>query len=96
MRLWRRIGATAREVLWNALLDARGDGAARSDDEIATEDLDGEVVAQISRDDWYRMLVWCPSLMVAVLEAAEVNGAQGVKERLAERAALVGSGGPPG
>jgi hypothetical protein len=74
----RRDPASSREVLWNALLDARGARAERSDEEIAAEDTEGEVVAEISREDWYRVLVWCPSLMVEVLEAAELHGAQGV------------------
>lgn len=92
----RREPTSSREMLWNALLDARGSGAERSDEEIAAEDVDGEVVAEISRKDWYRVVVWCPSLMVEILEAAETRGLLGVQDRLAGRTVYRESGVPPG
>lgn len=72
-----------RELLWNSILAARGSTAERDDEEIAAGDFDGDVVLVIDRRDWYRMMVWCPSLMVEVLEAAETAGRRGVQDRLA-------------
>lgn len=78
----RRDPSTSRESLWNSLLDARGVSAEHSDEDVAVAEVEGEVVAEISREDWYRLIVWSPSLMVELLEAAEERGASGVLMRL--------------
>lgn len=92
----RRAPATSRELLWNALLDVRGQSAESSDEEVAAADVDGEIVAEISRADWYRVLVWCPSLMVELLEAAETYGQGAVNDLLAQRILYHKADGPPG
>jgi hypothetical protein len=56
--------------------------AEHSDEDVAVAEVEGEVVAEISREDWYRLIVWSPSLMVELLEAAEERGASGVLMRL--------------
>lgn len=78
----RRDPSTSRELLWNGLLDARGASAEQRDEDVAVAEVEGEVVAEISRQDWYRLVVWSPSLMVDLLEAAEKHGVLGVKMRL--------------
>lgn len=78
----RRDPSTPREMLWNELLDARGISAEQSDEDVAVAEVGGEIVAEISREDWYRLVVWSPSLMVDLLEAAEKEGAAGVECRL--------------
>lgn len=78
----RRDPSTSRELLWNSLLDARGVSAEHSDEDVAVVEVEGEVVAEISREEWYRLIVWSPSLMVELLEAAEERGASGVLMRL--------------
>lgn len=92
----RRDPVSPREVLWNALLDTRGVSAERSDEEVAGEDFGGEVVGEISRDLWYRVLVWRPSLIVEVLEVAETWGVRGVEDLLAGMGAPAVVDGPPG
>jgi hypothetical protein len=72
-----------REVLWNALLASRGASADATDEEIAVEDVDGDVVGEINRADWYRTVVWRPELIAEILEAAETNGAESVRMLLA-------------
>lgn len=89
----RKSPASSREVLWNLLLDSRGQTAESSDEEVAAAESGGEVVAEISRSDWYRVLAWRPSLMVEVLEAAEKLGANGFRDRLA---ALLDGASPDG
>lgn len=71
-------------MLWNLLLDSRGQTAENSDEEVAAAESGGEVVAEISRSDWYRVMAWRPSLMVEVLEAAEKLSADGLRHLLAE------------
>jgi hypothetical protein len=75
--------ASDREELWNALLDARGRSAEESDEVVASRDSGGEVLGEISRADWYRVMAWRPELLVRVLEAAETGGALEVGELLA-------------
>ncbi|WP_100470499.1 hypothetical protein [Mycobacteroides abscessus] len=67
----RKDPVSAREVLWNALLDSRGFSSAASDEEIAVEEVDGEEVATITRAVWYQMFAWHPSLIVDLLESVE-------------------------
>jgi hypothetical protein len=79
----RKNPTTERENLWNALLAARGITAEESDEAVAAVDTYGEVVGEISRTDWYRTVAWRPELIVDVLEAAEIGGAQAVSRSLA-------------
>ncbi|MDI3312934.1 MAG: hypothetical protein QJR12_01195 [Mycobacterium sp.] len=85
--VWSRRRAepdSERELLWNALLDARGNTAEASDEEVAAEDLGGEPVGEIRRRDWYRLVVWRPSLIVEVLETAEDFGAEVISSLLGQ------------
>lgn len=63
-------------MLWNSILAGRGLTADRADEDIAAGEFDGDDVCVINRRDWYRTMVWCPNLMVEVLEAAEIAGRQ--------------------
>jgi hypothetical protein len=79
--LWsrrRRQPTSDREELWNALLDVRGTSAEESDEELASRDSGAEVLGEITRADWYRVMAWRPELLVEVLEAAESGGATAV------------------
>ena len=61
-----------RGRLWNLVLASRGDSADRSNEEVADERLEGDVLATISRRGWKSMLahpIWLPEL----LEVAECN-----------------------
>jgi hypothetical protein len=63
-----------RARLWSLVLASRGDSAVRSNEEVADERLDGEVVVTISRVGWKIMLrnsTWLPDL----LDLAECNAA---------------------
>jgi hypothetical protein len=75
----RKDPKVAREVLWNALLRARGASADESDESVAAVETDDQVLGEISRTDWYRTVVWRPELIVNILESAEMGGAQNVK-----------------
>lgn len=91
----RRDPASAREELWNRLLDVRGATADESDEEVAAADVDGDVVGEVSRADWYGVVVWRPELVTALLEAAEAEGRAGVAKLLAEIAVIAALGHPP-
>lgn len=81
--LWsrrRKDAATSREVLWNALLDSRGDSSNESDEAVASRDVGGEVLGEISRNDWYRIVVWRPNIWTALLEVSEDEGVQGLQK----------------
>lgn len=91
----RRDPASAREELWNRLLDVRGATADDSDEEVAAVDVEGEVVGEVSRSDWYRVVVWRPELVTRLLEAAEAEGAGGVALLLAEIRGVAALGHPP-
>ncbi|WP_235631018.1 protein rep [Mycobacteroides abscessus] len=67
----RKEPESAREVLWNSLLDSRGVSAAASDEEVAVEEVHGEEVAVINRAAWYQVFAWRPSLIVDLLESVE-------------------------
>ncbi|SLH82312.1 hypothetical protein [Mycobacteroides abscessus] len=72
--IWSRRRAdpsSVREIMWNALLDSRGESAEQVDEKVAVEEMKGEIAAEISRSDWYRVLAWRSSLIVELLEAAE-------------------------
>ncbi|MGB5113101.1 MAG: hypothetical protein WBO08_16395 [Mycobacterium sp.] len=75
--VWSRTRKDAegrRRTLWNAVLAARGGSAERSNEELADQRLEGEVVVTISRAGWRVMLrnpTWLPDL----LDLAEVNAA---------------------
>jgi hypothetical protein len=79
----RKEPRTVREVLWNALLAARGTTAEESDEALAAVETYGEIVGEISRADWYRTVAWRPELIVDILEAAEAVRAQAVSRSLA-------------
>lgn len=66
--------ATDREQFWLALLDARGAGAEVDDADLAAREVGGVVLGDIPRAAWYSRLVWRPSWLVDVLEAAERGG----------------------
>jgi hypothetical protein len=70
--------SSVREELWNRLLEVRGATAKQSDEEVAAANVGGEVVGEVSRSDWYRVVVWRPELVTGLLEAAEANGRVGV------------------
>ena len=85
--LWsrrRRDPASAREQLWNDLLDIRGMSALEADEVLAGRDCGGEVLGEITRADWYGVMAWRPELIVKVLEAAEVGGGTALSGALAE------------
>ena len=44
----------------------------------------GETIGEIARADWYRVMVWKPELMSAVLEVAERGGTAHVAQLLQE------------
>ena len=80
--LWSRRRAnpsSSRETMWNALLDARGDSSDQSDEELASREVGGEVLGEIARRDWYRIVVWRPSVWTALLEVSESEGASGLQ-----------------
>lgn len=52
----------------------RGTSAELTDEADAAVDVDGVEVCEISRADWYRVIVWRPELMVELLEEAERAG----------------------
>lgn len=60
---------TAREFLWNEILDARG--REKTDEEIAETELDGVLVAGITREGWYQRMVWHPSWITDLLDVVE-------------------------
>lgn len=60
---------TSRELAWNAILDARGRDV--TDEEFAETELDGAVVAAISKEGWYNRMVWHPSWITDLLDAVE-------------------------
>jgi hypothetical protein len=79
--LWsreRREPVAARELMWNSLLVARGVTAEETDEAVAAVEVKAEKVCDIKRDDWYRILVWRPDLLVGLLEVAESEGVAGV------------------
>jgi hypothetical protein len=80
----RTAPVSAREWMWNALLEARGTTSEETDESLAARGIDGETLGEISREDWYRVVVWRPSIVADVIEAAESSGAVGVAEVLAE------------
>ncbi|MCA2320450.1 hypothetical protein JF732_10125 [Mycobacterium intracellulare] len=83
--LWsrrRREPASMREELWNKLLDVRGSTAEQPDAVVASMDVEGEVVGEIGRVDWYRVVVWRPALMSELLEAAEATDSAAVAQLL--------------
>lgn len=57
--------------LWSEILRARGRSAEDSDETVAEVELHGIVLGEISRSEWFGRLVWRPSWLVAVIEAAE-------------------------
>ena len=84
-----------REELWNSLLQARGATANQSDEEVAAANVDGEVVGEVSRVDWYRVVVWRPELVTRLLETAEAEGRNGVAMLLGEVSVLAALVHPP-
>lgn len=74
--------SSAREVLWNSLLEARGATANESHENVAAADVDGETVGEITRSDWYRVVVWKPQLMAELLELVEQGNLDGLAKLL--------------
>jgi hypothetical protein len=75
--VWSRSRKDARDRrcwLWNSVLASRGDSSARSNEELADERLEGEIVVTISRSGWKRMVQNVPWLC-ELLELAEHNPA---------------------
>lgn len=64
----------ALDVLWLTILDARGETADKTDEDVARAELDGLTLGMIPRADWYGRMVWHPSWLVEALEAAESGG----------------------
>jgi hypothetical protein len=71
----------ARRLTWSKGLKARYAVAELSDEELATEEVGGELVATLSPDDWRAVVAADAS--IAILEAAESDGAAGVLAVLA-------------
>lgn len=91
----RRDPESRREEMWNRLLDARGATAEESDETVAAIDVEGEIVGEIPRVDWYGIVVWRPELMAKILEIAESEGRGGIAVLLAEVFVMRASGDPP-
>lgn len=73
----RRV-TNARERLWVDLLGARGEDAEAADEDLARREIGGDLLGSVTRESWYARLVWRPSWLVDLLDAAEQRGAQGV------------------
>lgn len=83
--LWsrrRKQTGSRREELWNMLLDRRGLTAEQSDEDLAAVEVDGETIGEISRADWYRVIIWRPELIAEILECAERQGVLAVEQML--------------
>lgn len=61
--------ATARQKWWNEVLDARG--REQTDQEIADQEVDGGLVAEIHASTWWRHMVHRPNWLTDLLEAVE-------------------------
>ncbi|WP_100524138.1 hypothetical protein [Mycobacteroides abscessus] len=85
----------AREILWNLLLDSRGESAEASDEELAVEAVDGETLGVIARDVWYQVFAWRPGLIVDLLDLAERCSAASVGALLQSAGCYI-VGTPPG
>lgn len=74
----RRDAEDDRGQLWNRVLSSRGDSAQRSNEELADERLEGDVLVTISRRGWKCMLrnpIWLRQLLnLEELEPAAVLG----------------------
>lgn len=66
------------EELWNRLLSVRGETAKQSDEAVAATEAGGETLGEISRSDWYRVVVWRPELMAHLLQIAEGGDGDGL------------------
>lgn len=67
----RRNPVEPRHRLWNRVLEARGESAEQTDEAIADERNDGDVVVVISRNGWYRRMVRNPQWITELLEIVE-------------------------
>lgn len=72
-----------RAALWDLIIEARGQ--VEDDHDIAQRELVGDFLGDVSRDSWYRRLVWRPSWLVGGLEAAEAGGVEGAAQFFAAR-----------
>lgn len=83
--VWSRVptAESERQEVWAELLQARG--VVEDDEEVAKTELQGELLGEIPRNAWYGRLVWRPSWLVAALEAAELNGKDGLGRFLSAR-----------
>lgn len=62
----RKDAESHRERLWNVVLASRGDSAERSNEDLADERQQGDVLVTISRNGWKRMLrnpIWLTDLL---------------------------------
>ncbi len=84
-----------REELWNELLATRGASAEESDEALSDREDGGEVLGEIPRDDWYRIMAWKPELIVLALEAAETGGVDALSDALAVAGVTFVSRPPP-
>lgn len=68
----RRDDESHRQRLWNVVLASRGDSAERSNEELADERQEGEVIVTISRNGWKSMLR-SPAWLAELLDLVEAN-----------------------
>lgn len=61
--------ATARQKWWNEVLDARG--REQTDQEVADQEVDGVLVAEIHASTWWRHMVHRPNWLTDLLEVVE-------------------------
>jgi hypothetical protein len=63
----------ARHHMWNVVLAARGASSQMTNEELADERIDGDVVVTISRKGWYQGMLRHPEWLPELLEAVEVS-----------------------
>ena len=69
----RREPTEERHQLWNVVLAARGASSEMTNEELADERADGDVVVTITRNGWYQRMLRHPEWLPELLEAAEVS-----------------------
>ena len=74
--VWSRSRKELREErhrLWNVVLAARGASSEMTNEELADERTDGDVVVTITRNGWYQGMLRHPEWLPELLEAAEAS-----------------------